>query len=79
MTDLKEYDVVELTEDLVPGKNYDAISSSGETYKKGSQGCILEFIDSKDGTKGALIELSYKDYKNFVIGVSLTQIKKIEK
>lgn len=79
MSDLKEFDLIELVEDLVPGKNYDVISGSGEIYKKGSQGHLLEFLEANDGTKGALIELINKENDNFVIGVNLEQIKKVEK
>ena len=73
---IKEYDLIELTEDLVPGDNYSIVGNSSTIYRKGSKGYVVELLtNSNNEVSGAIIELDSKEYKNNVIGVGLSQIK----
>ena len=70
INNIKEYDNVELTRDLIHNKDF--ISSDNTDYPKGSKATILELHED-----WAMIEIYEPEDKWGVLGVSYNDIKKI--
>lgn len=66
------YKNVILKRDLLP--DVDFISKDKTIFKKGSRGIIVDEINEK----GCLVEFSYKEYEDPVIGVSYDDLEEIE-
>lgn len=71
MKKIELYKSVILRRDLLPGVDF--ISKDKTVFKKGSKGIVVEKIDEK----GCLVEFSYKEYDDPVIGVDYDDLEEV--